>query len=112
MSYCPNCAETIDASASECSKCGALFGNGGWAPSSQPVVVGESPTWLAILGGFLVGLGHFFLLGVPILFVVFHVLFYSGGGTSGVPLAFSIIISPVFYVLGFIIRAVGRGRAA
>ncbi|MBY0236788.1 MAG: zinc ribbon domain-containing protein, partial [Burkholderiaceae bacterium] len=112
MSYCPNCNHSVDVSASECSKCGAIFGNGGWLPSSQPIVPTESLTGLTILSNLLLGLGHLFLFGFPVLFVVLHVFFYSGGGTSGIPLFYSMTISPVFYLLGVVVRIMERGRDA
>lgn len=61
----------------------------------------DPPFYYSFLGGvgqFTLWLGHFFLLGLPVLYVAYHLLFYSGGGTSGVPLAFSIMFAPVFYI--------------
>ncbi len=55
-------------------------------------------SFLSGVGRFTLWLGHFFLLGLPALFIAYHLLFYSGGGTSGVPLAFSIMVAPVFYL--------------
>lgn len=112
MSYCPNCEQVVAATAPECKKCGALFGNGGWLPSSEPIVFAKSPTLLMVGGNLLVWLGHFFLVGFPVLFFVFHILFYRGGGTSGVPLGLSVIVSPLFYLPGFIVRALARRRDA
>ncbi len=112
MAYCPNCGTEIETTALECLKCPANFSAlDGWKPSQTPVAVVRSESWLYLLGRLLVWAGHFFLMGVPVLFVLYHLLFYRGGGTSGVPLAFSIMFSPVLYVPGYLLTFLGSDKA-
>lgn len=52
-----------------------------------------------MVGIFLVWMGHFFLL--------YHWLFYKGGGTSGIPLGISVLIlAPICYTLGIPLRLI------
>lgn len=81
-------------------------------PVDSPSKAVQSQSWIYIIGNLLVWLGHFFLLGFPVLFVLFHLLFYRGGGTSGVPLGLSLFMAPFFYVPGFLLRAMGARNAA
>jgi hypothetical protein len=61
------------------------------------------------VGTLFMWLGHFFLIGFPLLFLVLHFFFYRGGGTSGVPLGLSIFMAaPVSYTIGGIIIFVGK----
>jgi hypothetical protein len=112
MAYCPNCGTNIEATAPKCLKCHAAFhAADGWKPSETPVAAARGPSLLYLFGRMLVWAGHFFLIGVPVLFVLYHLLFYRGGGTSGVPLAFSIMFSFVLYVPGYLLAFVGRDKA-
>ena len=77
----------------------------------MPVAAARGPSVLYGLGRVLVWAGHFFLIGVPVLFVLYHLLFYRGGGTSGVPLALSIMFSLVLYVPGYLLAFLGRDKA-
>lgn len=113
MAYCPNCGVQLHRDAAHCDKCRASFeAKDGWKPSEGPIVQTKNASWTYVIGRLLVWGGHFFLMGVPILFIVYHVLFYKGGGTSGIPLAFSIMFSPVLYVPGYILAAIGKNREA
>ncbi len=47
MSYCPNCGHIVEANASECANCSAIFGNGGWSPVAQPIAPPDLPSWRA-----------------------------------------------------------------
>ena len=112
MAYCPSCNAEIDATAPECPRCRALFGEvAAWKPTDIPSAVNSSPSVVYMVGRTLVWGGHFFLVGVPVLFVLYHLLLYRGGGTSGVPLAFSIMFSPILYVPGYLLAYLGRDKA-
>ena len=109
MTFCPNCGASVVATELECPKCGAIFGGiGGWQPVETPTPKEGGFPLIYNLGRVLVWGGHFFLIAVPLLFVFFHLFFYRGGGTSGVPLAYSMMFSFVLYIPGHLLVALGE----
>jgi hypothetical protein len=87
---------------------------GGWKPSEVPVIPKKWGTsWTYTFGRLLVWGGHLFLIVLPITFIIFVMFFYTGVGTSGVPIAVSIMFSTVLYAAGYALVAWDRrGDAA
>ena len=127
MSYCPNCAAEQtreDLVKNRCWNCDADFSPGsGWKPTAEPQLrfrafpkqkalmpktSEPSKTLSGILSVGFLWFGHFLLIGFPVLFFVYHLFFYTGGGTSGVPLAFSIIYAPISYLLSFVLHLISK----
>jgi hypothetical protein len=112
MAYCPNCNGKIDEAAIECPKCQALFDEGAvWRPTGTPSALPRKASALYLIGRALVWGGHFLLFCVPVLFILYHLLLYRGGGTSGVPLAYSMMFSPYLYIPGYVLAFLGRDKA-
>jgi hypothetical protein len=131
--YCPNCNAELkqgdnDDDEQTCWNCGALVGGpDAWKPlaaATGPVQPGgelalsqanqnsstsPAPTYYRMLNGSMLlffWAGNFFSIGVTVLFVLYHWLLYDGGGTSGVPLAFSWMFSVVLYGVAVVLYVV------
>ncbi len=124
MKRCPNCEHPVQGDATECNRCGAYFGPGSaWISEKDLRSISEDDLRaagyesqfkqvFAPIASILVWAGHFFFIGVPILYAIMLLIVTMQwgppgyfGNVNGIGLGIALVVlAPLCYLPGFILR--------